>query len=173
MNIVDDRDAWFAHFSEGFLAHHEATGETDFKQYRYVKNTQAPSGPGLDLASKKLLLVTSSGAYLRRSQAAFDAPNPLGDYGVRALPQSTPLDEIAFAHEHYDHRYVDEDAQAVLPLRLMETLASEGRVGALAEMVVSFHGYTPDITRVLDETIPEILGMAKAQQVDAALLVPV
>lgn len=173
MDVFENRDAWSAHFAESWLAHFEATGETDFKRYRYVKSSQAPAGRAVELASSKLLLVTSSGAYLPGSQAAFDAADPLGDYSVRAFEQTTPLDAIAFAHEHYDHRYVDADPQSVLPLRLLEALRSEGRVGALAESVVSFHGYAPDAGRVLDETIPEILGMAKAQRVDAALLVPV
>lgn len=173
MDILENREAWIEHFEANWLAHYEKTGETDFKQYEYVKNENAPSGKAIDLSQSKLLLVTSSGAYLKKSQTAFDAPNPLGDYTVRTFPQRTDLAEIAFAHEHYNHQYVDQDAQSVLPLRILEDMQSEGIIGELAETVVSFHGYTPDVRHLLDETIPQVMGLAKEQQVDAALLIPV
>lgn len=173
MDILENREAWAEHFEANWLAHYEKTGETDFKQYQYVKNENAPSGKAIDLSQSKLLLVTSSGAYLRDSQTAFDAPNPLGDYTVRTFTQSTDLAEIAFAHEHYNHQYVDQDPQSVLPLRILEDMQSEGIIGELANTVISFHGYTPDVRRLLDETIPQIMGLAKEQQVDVALLIPV
>ena len=173
MDILENREAWAEHFEANWLTHYEKTGETDFKQYQYVRNEEAPSGKAIDLSQSKLLLVTSSGAYLRDSQTAFDAPNPLGDYSVRTFPHSTDLTEIAFAHEHYNHQYVDQDVQSVLPLRILENMEAEGIIGELAETVVSFHGYTPDVRRLLDETIPQIIGLAKGQQVDAALLIPV
>ena len=171
MDILENREAWSAHFEENWLAHFNATGETDWKQYQYSKNDAAPDGAAIDLSQSKLLFVTSSGAYLKDSQEPFDAPNLLGDYSVKTFPHSTPLDAIAFAHEHYNHQYVDQDKQSVLPLRLLETMQAEGIIGELAESVVSFHGYTPDVRRILDETIPQIVGLAKQQQVDAALLI--
>ncbi|GAB5491152.1 MAG: hypothetical protein Phog2KO_13670 [Phototrophicaceae bacterium] len=173
MNILENRKEWEAHFKANWLAHYEKTGETDWKQYQYVKNTEAPSGKAIDLSQSKLLLVTSAGAYLRDSQTAFDASNLMGDYTVKTFPQSTNLADIAFAHEHYNHQYVDQDPQSVLPLRILEDMQAEGIIGELAENIVAFHGYTPNISRLLDETIPQIIGLAKDQQVDCALLIPV
>jgi len=173
LEILENRQAWEDHFKANWLAHYEETGETNWKLYQYSKNEEAPSGKAIDLSQSKLLFVTSSGAYLKDSQEAFDAPELLGDYTVRTFPQSTDLGDIAFAHEHYNHQYVDQDPQSVLPLRLLETMQSEGIIGELAETVVSFHGYTPIVTRVIDETIPQIISIAKEQNVDAALLVPV
>jgi len=57
-------------------------------------------------------------------------------------------------------------------LRILEEMQADGLIGQLAETVISFHGYTPDVTRVLDELVPQIIGLARDQQVDAALLVP-
>lgn len=173
MKILENLDAWAEHFEANWLAHYEKTGETDWKQYQYVKNETAPSGKALDLSQSKLLVVASAGAYLKDSQTAFDASNLMGDYSVRTFPHSTDLADIAFAHEHYNHQYVEQDAESVLPLRILETMQAEGIIGELAETVVSFHGYTPDIRRLLDETISQIIGLAKDQQVDAALLIPV
>jgi hypothetical protein len=59
-----------------------------------------------------------------------------------------------------------------MPLRHLEALVREKKIGALTENMISFMGYQPDVIRVLDETIPPILRAAKEQQADAALLVP-
>lgn len=172
MEILENREAWAAHFTENWLAHYEKTGETDFKQYQYTKNDVAPSGKAIDLSQSKLLYITSSGAYLKESQTAYDAENPLGDYTTRLIPQSTALDELAFAHTHYNHKYVDEDPQALVPLRVLDSMQADGLIGELAENIISFHGYTPDVRRILDELAPQVVGLAKDQQADAALLVP-
>lgn len=172
MEILENREVWLEHFKANWLAHYQETGETNWKLYQYSKNEEAPSGKAIDLSQSKLLFVTTSGAYLKDSQEAFDAPNLLGDYTVRTFPFATDFSEIAFAHEHYNHKYVEDDPQSLIPLRLLEEMQSEGIIGELADTVISFHGYTPDVTRILDEVIPKIVGLAKDQQVDAVLLVP-
>ncbi|MEL7432436.1 MAG: glycine/sarcosine/betaine reductase selenoprotein B family protein [Chloroflexota bacterium] len=172
MDVVEQLDAWEAHYKANFLAHYEATGETNFKQYEYVRNEETPSGKAIELSASKLAFITSSGAYLKDSQDPYDAEHALGDYTTRPIPQGTPLGEIAFAHTHYDHKWVDEDPQALVPLRLLETLQSEGIIGSLADTVISFHGYTPDVTRIVNELVPQVVGMVKDQAADAALLVP-
>lgn len=172
MEIVEKLAAWSEHYKANFLAHYEATGETNFKDYEYVRNDETPSGKALDLSSSKLVFITSSGAYLKDSQAAYDAEHALGDYTTRAIPQSTPLSDLAFAHTHYDHKWIDEDTQSLVPLRLLESLQAEGKIGSLGETVVSFHGYTPDVSRIVNELVPQVVGMVKDQAADAALLVP-
>lgn len=174
MDVIDDKDEWADAFRGGWLAHLEATGETDFKnKYAYVTNAQAPAGPGLDPASAKLLFVTSSGAYLKGRQAPFDAPNPRGDDRVHTFSVSEPLDAFAFAHDHYDHKYVEADTQTVLPLRHLEDLVQDGVVGAWAPRGVSFSGYLPDAVGVADRLVPRVLQVAKEEEVQGALLIPV
>lgn len=172
MEILENRDGWQAHFEENWLKHYHETGETNWKIYQYSRNKTAPSGPAIDLSSSKLMFVTTAGGYLKDTQEPFDAENLLGDYDIRTFPQNTPLEDIAFAHTHYDHKWVDEDPQVLVPLRLLETMVAEGKIGSLAESVVSFCGYTPIATRVVDDIAPQVVGMAKEQQVDAVLLVP-
>lgn len=172
MNILDDRAQWEAEYRAGWLGHFQTTGEQDWKRYKRPTNLQAPAGPGVDLAHSRLMLITSSGAYLRGAQMPFDAPNPLGDYTVRAFPLATPLAALAYAHDHYDHTAVDADPQVLVPLRHLEALAAEGVIGALTPSVVSFSGYHPDVGRVLDETLPALVAVARAEGAQAALLVP-
>jgi len=59
----------------------------------------------------------------------------------------------------------------LLPLGHLREMVTENRIGSLTS-VVSFMGYQPDISRLLDETIPAILKIARSEHADAALLVP-
>lgn len=172
MEILEDRAAWEAAFRAGWLAHYERTGTTDFKQYNRPKNSLAPAGRAVDLSRSRLVLISSAGGYLPASQPPFDAPNSLGDYSLRRFPTATPLAEVAYAHEHYDHTAVEADPQVLLPLSHLADLVAAGAVGALAPSVISFMGYQPDVGRVLDELVPAIRAAVQAEQAEAALLVP-
>lgn len=172
MEILEDRAAWEAAFRAGWLAHYDRTGTTDFKQYNRPKNSVAPAGRGVDIRRSRLALISTAGGYLPATQAPFHAANPLGDYSIRLVPSATPLAEIAYAHDHYDHTAVNADPQVLLPLGHLAEMVAEGRIGALTPNVISFMGYQPDVGRVLDELIPAVRAAIRAEGADAALLVP-
>ena len=172
MEIIENREEWLTTYHEGWLAHYQQTGNVDWSKYKQVRNKVAPSGTAVQLSQSRLVLITSAGGYLRDEQEPFDADNDLGDYTIRLFPVSTPLNTLAFAHNHYDHTAVDNDAQVLVPLRHLEDLVTEGKIGELAPTVISFMGYQPDVTRVADELIPAVLQAVQAQQPQAALLVP-
>ena len=172
MDILENPKEWLHKFQHGWLAHFEETGLADWKKYVRPRNHFAPSGPGIKLTESRLLLISSAGGYLHESQEPFDALNQFGDYSLRLFPSNTPFDSLSFAHDHYDHQYVDADPQVLLPLRHLEEMASEGVIGDLASNVISFSGYQPNVIRVVKELIPAILKVAKEDQVNAALLVP-
>lgn len=172
MAILEDRAEWQAAFNSGWLAHYHATGQLDWKQYPRPRNTQPVAGQGIDLRQSRLLMVTTAGAYVPERQAPFDAPNPLGDYSLRTFPIWTTFDKIDYAHEHYDQAAVRSDPQVLLPLNHLDYMVAEGKIGMLADDVVSFSGYQPDCGRVIDELIPAIIQEAHRQQVQCALLVP-
>ena len=172
MELVENRDQWQASYDGGWLAHYQETGEFDWSLYPRPRNRTAPAGPGIDLGSSRLMVITSSGAYLPGEQEPFDAAHPLGDYGIRLFPTTAPLEELAFAQDHFDHDAVDEDPQVLIPLRHLDELVAGGEIGELAPSVISFMGYQPDVARVIDEMIPAIVQAARAEAVRAALLVP-
>jgi D-proline reductase (dithiol) PrdB len=172
VDVLEDLDQWYAEYQSGWLAHFKETGETDFSIYNRPRNSVAPSGPGISLAKSRLILITSAGSYLADSQTPFNATDSLGDYTLRLYPSSTPLDKLAFAQDHYNHAAVEEDAQVLVPLRHLEDLVQEGVIGELAPTVISFHGYQPDVTRLIKETIPVILEAVQKEKAHAALLIP-
>lgn len=172
MEILENRHQWLAEYRAGWLSHLNRTGEFDWKRYNRPTNRQVPAGPGVDLKSARLMLISSAGSYLRGRQQPFDAAHPLGDYSIRVYPSSTQLGDLAFAHGHFDHTAVNQDPQVLIPLRHLEQLVGDGYIGKLSPSVLSFMGYQPDVTRVLDETIPLVLSVARSERVTAALLIP-
>ena len=172
MEILENRDVWAENFKSGWLVHFHETRAINWKLYEHPRNSTAPGLPGIDLNQSRLLFITSSGAYLPASQEPFDAPHPLGDYSIRRIPSSASLDSIAYAHTHYDHTAVETDPQVLVPLRHLDDLLEAGVIGELTANFVSFMGYQPDVSQVLDETIPAIIEAASQERATAALLVP-
>ncbi|MCG3208544.1 MAG: hypothetical protein FOGNACKC_02154 [Anaerolineae bacterium] len=172
MEIVEQLDQWQAEFESGWLAHWQKTGQFNWDIYPRPANKVGPPGPGIDLTRSQLLLISTAGGYLRHSQPPFDAENPLGDYTIRLFPADTPFEALAYAHTHYDHTAVEADPQVLLPLRHLADLVNEGRIGELAPTVISYSGYQPNVIRIVNELIPQVLEAATAQQAQAALLVP-
>jgi hypothetical protein len=170
--ILENADEWSAQYKAGWLKHHRDTGEFDWKLYRKPANVQSVSGGAVRLTQSRVVLISSAGGYLRDSQAPFDAANPYGDYSIRIFPTITPLNQIAFAHDHYDHQFVDADQQVLLPLRHLEELADLGAIGSVAPNTISFMGYQPDAARVVNVLVPQIIEAVYAERADAALLVP-
>lgn len=172
MEILENRERWLKEFREGWLAHYQQTGEFDWKRYNRPTNHQIPGGPGIALDQSRLILITSAGSYLKDEQEPFEAEDPLGDYSLRLYSSSIDLDELAFSHTHYEHSAVEQDPQVLVPLRHLNQMVNNGLIGELAPTVISFMGYLPLATRLVDETIPAILEVARQERADAALLVP-
>lgn len=171
MSILEEKDLWAKTFRDGWLAKLQKTGKVYWDSYLRPKNRVPISGKGLDLKLSRLMFISSAGGYLAESQKAFDASNLLGDYTIRKFSASTPFQDIAYAHEHYDQTAVKDDPQVLMPLGYLREMVKAGVIGELAS-VVNFMGYQPDVSQLLDHTIPKILDVARAEKVDAALLVP-
>ena len=171
MSILENSDQWKEDFKQGWLAHFQRTGKESWEIYNRPRNQFPVSSPGLDLRTSRLMLISSAGGFLHAFQQPFEAGNLLGDYSIRSFPVTTPFDQLAYAHEHYDHSAVDIDPQVLLPLEHLRKMVSDGEIGELSD-VVSFMGYQPDVSRLIEETIPAILKFAQDEGAQAALLVP-
>lgn len=172
MDVLENKQAWWDHFQQNWLKKYKETGQTDWDIYERPRNKESEGVPGIDLANSKLLLISSAGGYLKASQEPFDAASDLGDYTMRVFPQATPFADLAYAHEHYDHKHIDADPQVLLPLRHLEDMVQEGIIGELADDVISFSGYLPNVVQLVDELIPQMVVKAKESGARGALLVP-
>jgi len=173
MEILENRDQWTKAYQQGWLANLKESGQANWQIYPLPVNKLTPHAPGVVLSESRLMLISTAGGYLGRSQGPFDAANPTGDYTARTFPSTTPLQTLAFAHDHIDHAMIERDPQVALPLRHLQQISAAGRIGTLTPSVVSFMGYQPDAARTVDELVPRVLAIAKEERADAALLAPV
>ncbi|RMF77258.1 MAG: hypothetical protein D6737_18245 [Chloroflexi bacterium] len=173
MEILENQAQWIEHFKNGWLANLNETGTVSWEGYQHPRNEQVPGTSGVNLCESRLMLVTSTGAYLRDSQEPFDAESLYGDYSARTWPSSTAFDALDYAHDHYDQTMIRQDAQVALPLRYLEEMVAAGQLGDIAPSVFSFMGYQPDSAAVVEHIVPQAVAVAKREKVDAALLAPV
>jgi hypothetical protein len=172
MKTAEGLDKWTSDFQSGWLKEVNQHNRINWNRYSYIKNHKSPQNTGIDLSKSKLLLVSSSGAYLSNNDIPFDASNQLGDYSIRTFSVSTNFNNIGYAHDHYDTTAVKQDAQVLLPLYHLKAMVEENIIGELCDTVISFMGYQPDVNNVITETIPAIMDVAIQEKVDAVLLVP-
>lgn len=173
VEIIENRELWIAEYEADWLKNVLETGEPDWKRYKRVRNKEVPAAPPVDLSESRLLLISTAGGYLIDEQEPYDIEDNLGDYTLRPLPFAASLDRIGFAHGHYDPAMIDADPQVALPLHHLQDMVEAGIIGEVAPTVASYMGYQPAAHRVVDEVFPEVMRLAREQEVDAALLIPV
>lgn len=172
METAENLQNWYTDYTDKWLTKYNKSGKIDWKLYSYLQNKFVSGSAGINPAESRLVFITSAGAYLDSEQQPFDAANNLGDYSIREIPFKTPFQKIKYAHEHYDHAAVNEDPQVLLPLTHLQEMKSDGLIGENSENFISFMGYQPDVKRVVEELVPQILNAAGKTRADAALLVP-
>ncbi|WP_319523691.1 glycine/sarcosine/betaine reductase selenoprotein B family protein [Breoghania sp.] len=138
------------------------------------------------LSRSRLMLLTSSGHFVQG-----DDPEPLGIENMTqtqaeqnimsflkapptlsTIAADTAMDRLVVRHGGYDVRGARKDHNVSFPLQRLRELAAEGLFAELSDPAFSFVGACSQ-TRLNKITGPEWVRRFKAQQVDAALLVPV
>lgn len=142
-----------------------------YAPYRWVKAEDPPPWQPLakPLAAARIGMLSTSGAYAL-GQVAYHYKD---DTSIRQIAAATADRDLRFSHvtENYlvDPR---RDPRCIFPLRTLGALVAEGFIGRLADHMFSCMGGIYSQRRVREELAPALLSAFKAQQVDAALLVP-
>jgi D-proline reductase (dithiol) PrdB len=128
------------------------------------------------LARCTVALVTTAGVS-RLDDVPFDEEgeraNPWwGDPTHRTIPQGATERDVALHHLHIDRRFGEQDLDVVLPMRRLAELAAAGTVGRPADRHYSIMGYQLRTEVLEHETAQAIARDMKAQEIDAAALVP-
>lgn len=121
-------------------------------------------------------LVTTAGV-ARHDDRPFDQEgerrNPWwGDPSFRTIPLGTTEEQVGLYHLHIDPRFGQADLDVVLPMRRLAELADEQFVGRPAPTHYSMMGYILEPRELVEKTAPSIAELMRAEQVDAAALVP-
>ena len=95
-----------------------------------------------------------------------------GDPSFREIPLGTTEQDVRLYHMHIDPRFGQADLDVVLPMRRLTELAREGVIGQPAPWHYSLMGYILKPEVLVEKTAPAIADLLRADQVDAAALVP-
>lgn len=91
---------------------------------------------------------------------------------IRRIPVDVDRSKLTINHPGYDHKYAEEDINVNLPFDRLSELVSDGTIGSLSPVTLVLMGLQPNAALLIRETVPEIIAAFKADDVEAALLVP-
>ena len=147
---------------------YEALG---FSSYQWVVNKEGPAWQPLKkpLSASRLGLIASGGIYVT-GQVAFHYKD---DTSFRVIPTDVKTSDLRVTHFAYDFTDARQDPNVVFPIDTLRGLQREGVIGELSEHAYTFMGGIYSARRVREELAPQLTERLLADQVDAALLVPV
>ena len=98
-----------------------------------------------------------------------------GDTSHRVIPDDVDLQSLAIGQtsDAFDRAPMQADRNMGLPLDRLHELVSAGVVGSAAPRHVSINGSILAPGRLVRDTGPRVADVLRADQVDAALFVPV
>jgi D-proline reductase (dithiol) PrdB len=125
------------------------------------------------LAQSKLALISSAGVHLP-GQAPFDLRFRGGDFSFRELPNTLDVRQLRISQRSsdFDQTGAKEDANLVFPLDRFRELKMQREIAGLNHRHFSFMGSISAPGRLLSDSAPKVGEMLRADEVDAAFLVP-
>lgn len=147
---------------------YEALG---FSSYQWVVNKERPAWQPLhkSLSVSRLGLIASGGIYVA-GQVAFHYKD---DTSFRVIPTDVKTSDLRVTHFAYDFTDARQDPNVVFPIDTLRGLQRDGVIGELSEHAYTFMGGIYSARRVREKLAPQLTERLLADQVDAALLVPV
>jgi D-proline reductase (dithiol) PrdB len=145
-----------------------------YAPYAWVDHRNPPKPPpwtplGKPLAESRLALLASGGIY-QSGQIAFHWKD---DTSFRAIPTSVETADLRATHFAYDLTDARRDPNVVFPIDTLRRLVRERVIGSLTENAYTFMGGIYSSRRVAEELAPRLVERVRAENADAALLVPV
>ena len=145
------------------------------KAYRWRRIDPVPFSPlAKPLSECRVGLVTSAGL-VPPGQELFDETIRGGDPSFREIPGTVVVSTLVESHrsDAFDHSGVAADRNLAFPLDRFRERVAQGRFGSLADTHYSLMGSLTSVGRLVRDMAPEIARRLKAQNVEAAFLVPV
>ncbi len=141
--------------------------------FEWIVNDTSPwTAVHKPLDQMALALVGTCGAYRQGIDCPFDATNYYGDPSFKEISSDALPAQLSFAHTHYDHTHIDQDANVGFPLNHLLELEHRRLIGQFVNPAISFSGYLPEPRQLLKETAPAAANRLLEAGAEAALLVP-
>jgi D-proline reductase (dithiol) PrdB len=129
------------------------------------------------LCQCSVALISSAGLALATDKPfdqEVERQNPwFSDPSFRVIPRNTTAEEIRVYHLHINPNFIRQDINCALPLKQLVQLETSGDIGRAALSHYSFIGYTCQPERLLDESVPAMIGKLREERVDVVVLVPI
>ena len=122
-------------------------------------------------------IVSSSAALALATDKPFDQEierqNPwFSDPSFRVIPRDTTAKDIRVYHLHINPEFIQQDINCGLPVKRLVELEANGEIGSAAQSHYSYIGYTCQPERLLNESVPAIVGKLREENVEVVVLVP-
>jgi D-proline reductase (dithiol) PrdB len=121
------------------------------------------------LTASRVAIVTTAGLHRRG-----DPPFGPGEQTYRVIPADTPAADIIQSHTSigFDRVAIMRDVNISYPIDRLRELVARGELGGLAPNGYSFMGAQRELTRIANDTGPEVARRLRDDGVDVALLTP-
>jgi D-proline reductase (dithiol) PrdB len=121
------------------------------------------------LAACRVAIVTTAGLHRRG-----DTPFGPGEQTYRVIPTDTPSADIIQSHTSigFDRAPIMRDVNISYPIDRLRELVARGELGGLAPNGYSFMGAQRELTRIENETGPDVARRLRDDGVDVALMTP-
>lgn len=130
------------------------------------EDTPLLAGKALD--QRRVAIISTAGLHRRG-----DRPFRPGDGSYRVIPAETLGDELVMSHisVNFDRTGFQQDFNVAFPIDRLREAMADGSIGSMAAIHYSFMGAFPPAAA--EPHAKHLAGLLKADNVDAALLVPV
>jgi hypothetical protein len=138
------------------------------------------------LSESRLVLITSTGHFVEgqdpepfgvKDMTQQEAVSRINDFLkaepiLTAIPMDVPFEKLRVRHGGYDIRGVQVDPNVAFPIDHLRNFVAEGLIGEILPDAYSFVGAASQL-QIINHAGPKWVDMLTAQDVEAALLVPV
>lgn len=143
-----------------------------YDSYRWADNSAEPptlARPTKPLDQSRVVLIASGGIY-RVGDVGFTHKD---DTSFREIPTDVSTEDLRVTHFAYDQTNARDDVNVVFPIDALRALATNGELGELAEVALTFMGGIYSQRRLGESLIPPLVERVQELEADVALLVPV
>ncbi|RPH01774.1 MAG: hypothetical protein CBD13_001230 [Candidatus Pelagibacter sp. TMED153] len=148
-----------------------------FLKYYPWKNCNPKKSNNLtkELNSCNIAIVSSAGLVVNQIQKPFNHNIKFGDWSYRVIPKNIEANELKEYQKSnsFDHSGVKEDPFSVLPIPHLVDLENEGFIGSVNKRHISLMGATINTSKLINQTIPNIIEIFKEDDVDIVIFIPV
>lgn len=106
----------------------------------FTSETIPWAAPPASLVETRVALVSTAGLHLEGDVPFRTMEERLGDTSFRVIPHGSGSETFALSAPYVDAKYVAHDLEVALPMKALERLYREGRVGPPARRHFSFCG---------------------------------